>query len=446
MQVRISMARNLKFTLEKDEESKVDFRFVADDHEDMYARWYQEGLVARLRRPYVHILFGARQTGKSTLLRTALPDDVVNYDLAEPGLRGRLLADPGTFAAECLALPKRRSATYVFVDEAQNVPALFDAVQHLYDQDRRRWRFVLCGSSSRKLRSSGTNLLPGRCLLHRLFPLAFAERPPEGGPTTVGDAVAPLRWRHEPVNRFPAADLETRLVFGELPGIAVAPERDRGPLLRSYAVAHLEEEIRREALVKDWAAFLRFLHLAARESGQVNNHAAISRDAGISQPTVKSYYQLLEDMFVGFSVPAWTRSVRKGVLSTPRFFLFDVGVRHAAAGLQVSRATVNADPGPIFEQWVGIELWKRLQYRGRGSLHHLRTKDGAEIDFIVDDGKQLTPIEVKWTQRPSLADCRHLRAFLDENRGSASRGLVVCRCPRPMQLDDRITAIPWSSL
>ncbi len=184
----------------------------------MFARWYQEGLVSRLRRPYVHILFGARQTGKSTLIRSALPEDVVIYDLAEPGLRGRLLADPGRFAAECQALPKRRGATFVFVDEAQNVPALFDAVQHLYDQDRRRWRFVLCGSSSRKLRSSGTNLLPGRCLLHRLFPLTLAERAPDVGPPTADFAVAQLRWRREPANRFPSANLEDRLVFGELPG------------------------------------------------------------------------------------------------------------------------------------------------------------------------------------------------------------------------------------
>ena len=409
----------------------------------MYARWCQQALASRLRRPYVHILFGARQTGKSTLLRTVLPKDVVTYDLSEPGLRARLLADPGAFTAECRALPKRRGATFVFVDEAQNVPALFDAVQHLYDQDRRRWRFVMCGSSSRKLRSSGTNLLPGRCLLHRLFPLTMTERPPETRPMSPGDAVVPLRWRQEPPDRFPAADLETRLVSGELPGITTAAVRDRGPLLRSYAVAHLEEEIRREALVKDWAAFLRFLRFAALESGQINNHASISRDAGISQPTVKSHYQLLEDMFVGFSVPAWTRSPRKGLLSTPRFFLFDLGVRHAAAGLQVSPATVRADPGPIFEQWVGIELWKRLQYRGRGTLHFLRTKDGAEIDFIVEDGKKLTPIEVKWTQRPSSADCRHLRTFLDQHPSEATRGLVVCRCARPMQLDDRITAIPW---
>ncbi|MCA8975610.1 MAG: ATP-binding protein [Planctomycetes bacterium] len=394
----------------------------------------------------MHILFGARQTGKSTLLRAVLPRETVAIDLSEPGVRSRYLGDTSAFTSECRAMSKRRGATTVFVDEAQNVPAIFDAVQHLYDHDRRRWRFVLCGSSSRKLRKSGTNLLPGRSILHRLFPLTTVERPAAPAPVTAEHAIARLRWRSAPSELFPAADLETRLAFGELPGIAAAPERDRGSLLRSYAIAHLEEEIRREALVKDWAAFLRFLHLAARESGQIVNYAAISRESGVSQPTVKSYYQLLEDMFVGFFVPSWSGSARKSVLSTPRFFVFDVGVRHGAANVPVSRTTVQAAPGPIFEQWVGIEIWKRLRYRGRGTLHYMRTKDGAEIDFIVAEAGGVTPIEVKWTERPTSADCRHLRRFLDENRGTARRGVVVCRCPRPMQLDDRITAIPWSCL
>lgn len=411
----------------------------------MFARWYEHALRTRLRRPYVHLVFGARQTGKSTLLRTLLPADALIIDLSVPGDRSRYLADPDLFLAECRALPKRRTAAFVFVDEAQNVPAIFDAVQHLFDREPRRWRFVLCGSSARKLRVTGANLLPGRSILHRLFPLTLAERPPL--PEPVGkDSPLPLKWPRPPANPFPAADLETRLAFGELPGVATAVERDRDDLLRTYAVVHLEEELRREALVRDWAAFLRFLQLAARESGQIVNYASIASQSGITQPTVKSYYQLLEDMFVGFHVPAWSKSPRKSVLSTPRFFLFDVGLRHAAAGLQASRATVRANPGPVFEQWVGIEMWKRLQYLGRGVLHYQRTKDGAEVDFVIERAGRLTPIEVKWTDRPKPGDCRHLLTFLDENPGKARRGYVICRCPRPMQLDERVIALPWSHL
>jgi len=138
--------------------------------------------------------------------------------------------------------------------------------------------------------------------------------------------------------------------------------------------------------VKDRGAFVNFLRLAARESGQMVNFAAISREVGLSQPTVKSYYQLLEDMFIGFQVTAYSKSPRKNLLSTPRFFFFDLGIRHAASGVTPELNLVRADPGKYFEQWVGIEIWKRLQYRGEGQLHYLRTKDGAEVDFIVKEG------------------------------------------------------------
>ena len=158
---------------------------------------------------------------------------------------------------------------------------------------------------------------------------------------------------------------------------------------------------------------------------------------------MKSHYQLLEDMFVGFRVPAFSGSPRKHLLSTPRFLFFDLGVRHAAAGLAPSRDTVLADPGPLFEQWVGIELWKRLQYLGRGTLSYLRTKAGAEVDFVVTLGKRVVPIEVKWTVSPSAHDARQLRAFLAEQPGRAREGYLVCRCNRPRRLVDGVTALPW---
>ena len=190
-------------------------------------------------------------------------------------------------------------------------------------------------------------------------------------------------------------------------------------------------------------SFLRFLHFAAVGSGHILNYAAVSQETGISQPTVKVYYQLLEDMFVGFRVTAFSGSPRKSLLSTERFFFFDLGVRNAAAELPLQAAAARANPGPLFEQWVGIELWKRLQYLGGGKLHYLRSKAGAEVDFIVARAGKLVPVEVKWTERPSEHDTRHLRAFLDEHPQKAPRGYVVCRCPEPLALDERITALPW---
>lgn len=416
----------------------------------MFGRWMQEPLGGKLKRPFVHLLFGARQTGKSTLVRSLLPRDAVVVDLSSPAERGRYLARPDLFEALCRALPATPAGRFVFVDEAQAVPAIFDSVQHLYDSDRRRWRFLLCGSSMRKLRKAGANLLPGRSFIHHLYPLVTAEQaPPDGAaggdaPSTSRGLVLPLPGHSTAgLKPFASWDLEARLAWGALPGVVAAAKRDRPEILKAYSAAHLEEEIRREALVKDWGAFLRFLQLAALESGQMLNYAALAQETGISLPTVKSHYQLLEDMHAGFSVPAWSGSSRKRVLSTPRFFLFDLGVRHAAAGLNPSLETVRANPGPLFEQWVGLELWRRLRYLGTGSLHYYRTRAGAEVDFVVEREGRIIPVEVKWTERPGPADVRRLVAFMAEAGRRAKEGFVVCRCHRPLRLAPRVTAVPW---
>lgn len=331
------------------------------------------------------------------------------------------------------------------VDEAQNVPAIFDAVQYLYDSDKERWRFVLCGSSARKLRVTGANLLPGRSILYRLYPLVLLERPPLEAPPRSHFPFQMASGRMPEDSRFPPAEITERLIFGELPGIITATTRHRPELLRSYTLVYLEEELRRESLIKSWPAFSRFLQLAAAESGNMINYAAISREAGVSLPTIKSYYQLLEDMFLGFRVTAFTGSPRKSLLSTERFFFFDIGVRNAAAELPLENALVRANPGPLFEQWVGIELWKRLQYMG-GKLHYLRSKAGAEVDFVIHRGNQITPIEVKWTDHPSAYDARHLIQFLKEHRKKKAQGYLICRCSAPQKLSSNVIALPWSCI
>ncbi|MEN6578680.1 MAG: ATP-binding protein [Phycisphaerales bacterium] len=414
----------------------------------MFDRWYANSLQEKIKRPYVHLIFGARQTGKSTLLRSVLPRNALVFDLADPLERSRLLANPEVFSQACRALPLDGGGQTVFVDEVQTVPALFDAVQSLYDSDKDRWRFVLCGNSARRLRKTGVNLLPGRSFLHRLYPLTLAEHPPLTVPAGHAALSSVLSWSDDWVsaNPFPAWDLGERLAYGALPGIVAAEKSDRAELLKAFAAVHLEEEIRRETLVRDWGGFVRFLQLAARESGQIVNYAAISQEVGISLHTVKNHYQLLEDMFVGFRVPAYSRSPRKNLLSTPKFLLFDLGVRNAAAGLTPSEELVKVNPGPLFEQWVGIELWIRLQYLGEGTLYYLRTRDGAEVDYIIERNETLTAIEVKWTQNPAVSDVRHLVTFLNEHPDRPGQGYVVCRCDRPLRLHERVTAIPWFCL
>jgi len=412
----------------------------------MIDRWYRPALERQLRKPFVHVLFGARQTGKTTLLEHLLTHASLHINLADPEERTRLLAEPGLFRKECEALPARRTPAIVFVDEVQAVPAVFDAVQSLYDHDRTRWRFVLCGSSARKLRATGANLLPGRCLLHRLFPLILPERPSGAEERSGDDArLVPPGRTARLQSTFPPADLDERLAFGDLPGVVLLKRDDRGPILRSYVTMHLEEEIRREALVKDWGAFVNFLRLAARESGQITNFAAIAREVGLSQPTVKSHYQLLEDMFIGFTVPVFSKSPRRHLLSTPRFLFADLGIQHAACGLSPDVNLVRANPGRYFENWVGVEIWKRLQYAGTGSLSYFRTKDGAEVDYVVELRDRTIAIEVKWTERPSLQDVSGLVSFLRDHP-HVREGYVVCRCPRPARLSRSIVALPWQQL
>ena len=412
----------------------------------MFARWLQHELGKSIRKPYVHILFGARQTGKSTIIRSLLGENTMIVDFSNPAERSRYLVGPECLIRECTALPDKGSPWNVFIDEAQNVPSIFDAVQHLYYGDKKRWRFIICGSSARKLRNSGTNLLPGRSMLHHLYPLTLQEQPfSDRADRSLSPLQLPSMGTFADKEKFPSWDIVDRLAYGSLPGIVVADKEDRPNLLRSYSAIHLEEEIRRETMIRDLSSFARFLAFSAMESGRILNYTSVSNETGVTVMTIKSYYQILEDMFIGFSIPAFTGSTRKYLLSTPKFFFFDLGVRNAAAGLRISGNDVLANPGPLFEQWVGIELWKMLKYSGDGSLYHYRTKDGAEIDYILETGGELIPIEVKWTERPSPGDARHMLKFISENKRSKS-GIIICRCPRPMKLHEKITALPWNCL
>jgi len=434
-----------------------------DSDMELFDRLYFGEFSKKLAAPYVHIMFGARQTGKSTLIRSCIPSDALVFDFSDPSLRMRFAAAPGRFIDLYRALPDSgnpRAGTprWVFLDEAQTVPELFDAVQFLYDEEKRilpeerRSRFILCGSSARRLRRIGANLLPGRSFMHRLYPLTSAEYEqtiPVGYPI---DRLAGRRsllpcLQDEPSLKipFPPRSLEDRMTFGDLPGIAVE-RSDRSDVLRAYAGAYVEEELYREAQIRAWGPFLRFLSLAAAESGSIVNFSGIAKESGVSSPTIKAHYQLLEDIFLGFTVPAFSGSPRKTALSSPRFFFIDLGVRNALAGLSFGPDTVLANPGPLFEQWVGIELYKRLAYRGDAKLSYYRTAGGAEVDFIVERAGALVPIEVKWTENPTKKDARHLEAFLQDHKTVAPQGYIVCRAPYPLRISDTVTAIPWWAL
>jgi len=373
----------------------------------------------QLERGKSVLLLGARQTGKTTLL--ARIDAALRLSLVQPGVRQRYEREPGILTAEIEAAKSRRTDArlpLVVIDEVQRVPALLDVVQDAVD--RRLARFVLTGSSARRLRRGGVNLLPGRIVMLRLDPLSIAEHRPD--------------------------DLAEALLYGSLPGVVgVQPLTDRERDLASYVETYLEEEIRAEALVRNVGTFARFLDLAGTESGGIVSFRAIAQELGLTHPTVAGYYEILEDCLVAERIDPVTKSrTRKKLTKSSRYLLFDLGVRRLCAreGTRPGRERL----GQLFEQFVGLELLRGARVAtSPTAVRFWRDPDGPEVDWIVERRDRWIPVEAKWTDAPRPADARHVETFLAEY-DEADHGFVVCRTPRRLKLGARVTAIPWQEL
>ena len=244
-------------------------------------------------------LFGPRGTGKSTWIASNFAG-APTYDLLNTREALRLSRDPAALYRETESLP---AATWVVIDEVQKVPDLLDEVHRLIE--RRHLRFVLSGSSARKLKRGGGNLLAGRAVVEHLFPLVSAERAYQ-------------------------LSLDDALVHGSMP-LAVTGEDPVGYLL-AYAETYLQEEIRAEGLTRSIGSFSRFLEVAARQNGQVTNVAAIARDAAVGRSTVQNYFAILEDTLVGHWVHPWRLKRATKQVAHPKFYLFDCGVARALSG------------------------------------------------------------------------------------------------------------------
>lgn len=365
------------------------------------------------------LLLGPRQTGKTTLAEAAKPD--LTFNLIRPDVRLRFERTPAALRAELEALPEipGRRRPLVLLDEVQRVPELINVAQDLVD--RKVAQFLLTGSSARKLRRSrDANWLPGRVTPLRVDPLSLEEHCPKR--------------------------LADCLNHGSLPGLVTdllgsGAQAD----LRAYVSLYLDEEVRAEALVRQLGPFARFLQLAAMESGKISHFRGLAQELGIAHTTVAGYYQILEDCLIVERIEPLTRSrTRKKLIKSPRYLFFDLGVRRAAA--EEPAQSSPAALGPLFEQWVGLELIRMTRaLEPPCTVCFWRDANGVEVDWVLASHDRLTPVEVKWTDLPSAADIRHLKTFLSEHP-SAERAWVVCRTPRRMKLGDRILAIPWQEL
>jgi len=382
-------------------------------------RLLEQAIQRALKRHRSILLFGARQTGKTTLINRLQADATVV--LVRPDVRQRYEKSPELLAGEIEALKPatRTKRPLVVVDEVQKVPAILDVVQDVID--RGRADFVLTGSSARKLRrGASVNLLPGRVVTFRLDPFSVRE--------------------------VPTHDVNERLLYGSLPGMLAVPNlADRETDLEAYVTTYLEEEVRAEALVRQVGDFARFLELAACESGRIVNRRKLSQEIGVAHTTIDAYYQILEDCLITERIEPVTHSrTRKKLTKSEKYLFFDLGVRRVAAreGIKPSRETL----GCLFEQFVGLELVRCAHVAHRAvAIRFWRDPDGPEVDWVIDEEGAYTPIEVKWTNTPRVEDARSLETFLAEYP-SAKAGYLVCHVPRKAKLSDRVTALPWHAI
>jgi predicted AAA+ superfamily ATPase len=310
-------------------------------------------------------LFGPRGTGKTTWLKQVLPQ-ALWFDLLRTQTVLNLMRRPEDFRQQVAAMP---AGSWVVVDEVQRLPALLNEVQALMADWPGRFKFALSGSSARKLKRADANLLAGRAINRRFFPLTGAE----------------LDYDFE---------LEAVLRLGMLPKIRAEPAYALESM-EAYVANYIREEIQQEALVKNLDSFARFLEIAALLNGQVVNVAGLARDAAVARPTVQGYFETLVDTLIGFWLPAWQRRAKVKEVASRKFYLFDPGVARALAG-RAREPLEGLERGFLLETLVLHELraWMSIHNTG-GQLHYWRTPSGSEVDFVWARGGRAIGIQVK---------------------------------------------------
>lgn len=348
-------------------------------------------------------LWGSRQTGKSTLLRALFPNARL-YDLLKTDVRMAFQLRPALLREECEMLDE---GELVIIDEVQKVPALLDEVHWLIEN--RGLRFILSGSSARKLRRSGANLLGGRALRCTLFPLVSAE--------------------------IPDFDFERALNNGMLPRHYLV--EDPSKRIQAYIGDYLQQEIVEEAIVRQLDAFTRFLQVAALSNTEIVNYTNIAQDCAVSAKTVKEYFTILEETMLGFYLPAYTRTVKRRLTLSPKFYFFDVAIpNHLLHRVPLKKGTDIY--GHATEHLVVQELRAFLSYTYGEEMvmSYWRTLDGKyEVDVLISDrtsNEVRMAIEVKSADNVTSSDTKGLKAFGEEHPDAKLILLSMEERPRMM--------------
>ena len=322
--------------------------------------------------------FGARQTGKTTLLKNLFPNTRY-YDLLKSDEFERLSRKPSLLREELINIP---SDELIIIDEIQKLPTLLDEVHWLITNCG--LRFILTGSSARKLRRGGVNLLGGRALQNNFYPLVSTE--------------------------IPDFDLDRAVNNGMIPRHYLIPDATKR--IRGYVGNYLQSEIIEEARVRNLAAFNRFLEAASLTSGEMLVYSNVAADCGVSSVTVKSYFEILEDTLFGYTIPAYTKTKKRKLIQAPKFYLFDVGITNYL--LHRSHLQQGSpEYGHAFEHLVIQELIAYLGYQQRQEeISYWRTSSGTEIDVVLGDAK--VGIEIKSSKELRNKQLKGLKSFGDD--------------------------------
>jgi len=382
--------------------------------------------IPNLPEKHSFFLFGARGTGKTTLLNErfnlspSLPSDTLLIDLLNPDEEEAYSRNPNLLKERISLEPK--SFKRVIIDEVQKIPPLLDVV-HSCIEKFKHIQFILTGSSARKLKSGGANMLGGRAFSIYLFPFTHLE---------------------VPTNHNSLLEI---LSFGTLPKLYEFSEtRDKMRFIKSYAQTYLKQEIQLEHLVRDIVSFREFLELAGQASGEIINFSNIANKSGVDDKTISRYFEILVDTLVGYFLEPFDESVRVRQSQKPKFYLFDTGItRYLNQTLDLQLRQGSSEYGDLFEQFIICECFRLNEYYEKNfKFYYLRTKDNAEIDLIVQKpGKKRILIEIKSADQVNSSDLRHLNS-LSANITHKERW-VICNEDNPRMTEDGVMILPWKN-
>lgn len=324
-------------------------------------------------------LLGPRATGKTSLIRHQLPKETLRIDLLRSDLFMRLSNSPWELEE---IISNSSTGDLVVIDEIQKIPILLNEVHRLIEE--KHIKFLLTGSSARKLKKEYVNLLGGRAWEADLFPFTYKE--------------------------IPNFNLERYLNYGGIPSVYLS-ENPREELI-AYVDIYLRVEIQAEALVRKIQSFSKFLQVSALTSGKIINFNSISNDTAISASTVREFYKILEDTLIGFLLPAWTKTIKRKAMSTAKFYYFDIGIKNQLS--DIKNIEPNSDLfGQNFEHFIAMELRAYISYyRKHLKLSYWCSVQGYEVDFIVGDE---IAIEIKSSKSITIKHLKGLEMLKEEN-------------------------------